>query len=184
MLVFIVIFCVIVALGFSLAAAWTDWGGLVIPNIYPAGILLSFVLAYAATFFLAPEAEYFESVKSHALSFGFIFVVTFLLFTFRMIGAGDSKMLSAVAIWTGFKGMLALLFWMGIAGGVLALFALYVKKRTPFASVKEGSWIDRVQKGESAVPYGIAIAVGAVTAFYQVGYFSPESLQMLAHAGG
>lgn len=183
MLVFIVIFCVIVALGFSLASAWSDWGGMVIPNVYPAGILLSFVIAYGAAYFLAPEAGYFDTIKNHALAFAIVFGITFVLFSLNMIGAGDSKMLSAVAVWAGFGGIFPLLFWMSIVGGLLGLIALFLKKRMPVKAPKEGSWVDRVQKGESAVPYGIAIAAGAVVAFYQIGYFDPENLQLLAHAG-
>ncbi|MEM6780366.1 MAG: prepilin peptidase [Pseudomonadota bacterium] len=184
MLLFVVIFCVVVALGFCLAAAWSDWGGMQIPNAYPAGIIVTFAIAYAAVYFMAPDAEYFMDIKSHLLSLVFIFATTFVLFSLKMIGAGDSKLAAAVAVWTGFKGLLPFLFFMGIAGGVLGVAALIIRKSKPFKEPKENSWIDKIQKGESAVPYGIAIAIGAMFAFYHVGYFDAESLTALTGKTG
>lgn len=185
MLVFIVIFCVVVALGFCLASAWSDWGGMTIPNIYPAGIILSFVIAYGAVYMLMPGDEVFFRLKSHLISFGVVFALTFVLFSLKMIGAGDSKLASAVALWTGVKGLLPFLFFMGIVGAVLGFIALYLQKSKPVAAPKEGSWIARVQSGESAVPYGIAIAAGAVAAFIHIGYFDPQALRLLAdHSAG
>lgn len=181
MLLFIVIFCAIVALGFCIASAWSDWNGMVIPNVYPVGVLTSFIIAYGAAFVLAPEITYFGTPKSHLIALGAIFGVTFILFSLRMIGAGDSKLAAVVALWVGLEGLMTFLFFMGIVGGLLGLVALYIQKAKPVAEPKEGSFVDRVQKGESAVPYGIAIAVGAIVAFYMVGYFDPENLAVLAN---
>ena len=181
MLLFIVIFCAIVALGFCMASAWSDWNGMVIPNVYPAGVLLSFVIAYGATYALAPDITYFSSLKSHLIALGAIFGVTFILFSLRMIGAGDSKLAAVVALWVGLEGLMTFLFFMGIVGGLLGLVALYIQKAKPAKEPSEGSFVDRVQKGESAVPYGIAIAIGAIVAFYMVGYFDPENLTVLAN---
>lgn len=182
MVLFIVIFCVVVALGFAAAAAWSDWSGMVIPNSYSVGIIVSFIVAYGAFYFLAPESGYFMGIKAHGIALIIVFAITFILFSLRMLGAGDSKLAAAIALWTGFKGLMPFLFFMGIVGGILGLIALYLKKNKPIANPKEGSWFDRVQKGESAVPYGIAIAVGAVVAFFDMGYFDPEKLQLLAGA--
>lgn len=179
MLLFVVIFCVVVALGFCLAAAWSDWSGMTIPNVYPAGIIVTFIIAYAAVHFLAPDAHYFSDLKSHGLALALVFGATFVLFSLRMIGAGDSKLAAAVAVWTGFKGMMPFLFFMGIAGGVLGVAALIIRKSQPFKNAKPDSWLDKIQKGESAVPYGIAIAVGAIIAFYQIGYFDADALSIL-----
>ncbi len=184
MLLFVVIFCVVVALGFCLASAWSDWNGLTIPNVYPAGIIVTFVIAYAAVMFMAPDAGYFADLKSHLLSLALVFGATFVLFSLRMIGAGDSKLAAAVAIWTGFKGLIPFLFFMGIMGAVLSIAALMIRKAKPVKEPKADSWIDKLQKGENAVPYGIAIAVGALIAFYEIGYFDPDMLSILAGQSG
>jgi prepilin peptidase CpaA len=156
-----------------------------IPNIYPLGIFASFIIAYGAVFLLMPGDVPFFALKSNLLSFAIVFALTFVLFSLKMIGAGDSKLAAAVALWTGVKGLLPFLFFMGIMGAVLGLFALFLQKKKPVQSPKDGSWIARVQSGESAVPYGIAIAVGAVAAFVHIGYFDPQVLRLLAdHSGG
>ena len=180
MLVFVIIFCAVVALGFCLASGWSDWNGMIIPNIYPLGIVITFLMAFGVASVMAPEATYFAGWKSHLIAFIVVFAATFVLFSLKMIGAGDSKLAAAIAVWVGVKGLFPFLFFTSIVGAVLGIIALYFQKKKPVEAPKEGSWIDRVQKGESAVPYGIALAIGAVIGFVQIGYFAPETLKMLA----
>lgn len=182
MLVFIVIFCVIVALGFGLASAWSDFRGLVISNAYSIGVILAFVPAFLAVFFLAPDAAYFASWKSHLLSAAIMFAVTFVLFTTNMIGAGDSKLATAYALWLGVLGLPSFLFYMTVTGGLLGLVTLALRRWKPFTAPPEGGWIARAQAGSSEVPYGIAIVAGAVVAFVQSGYVDPDRLTGLVEA--
>ena len=109
MLVFIVIFAVIVALGFGVASAWSDFKGFTISNIYSLGVILAFVPAFLAVFLLAPDVVYFASWKSHLLAAAGVFAITFVLFTTNMIGAGDSKLCTAYALWVGLLGLPAFL---------------------------------------------------------------------------
>ncbi len=179
MLLFLVIFCVIVALGFGVASGWSDFTGLKISNIYPAAIMAAFVPAFLAVYFMAPESGYFASIQSHMISFGAMFAITFVLFSMKAIGAGDSKLSTALALWVGMPGFSAYLFYMALMGGVLGLAALALKKWKPVDAPAAGGWVERAQGGVSAVPCGIAIAFGALVAFYYVGYFDPEKLVAL-----
>lgn len=180
MLVFIIIFCVLVALGFGLASAWSDFNGLTISNLYSAAIVAAFIPAFLAMSFMAPEVAYFASWKAHLLAFGLVFGVSFLLFFTNILGAGDSKLASAYALWIGMVGLPSFLFFMTVCGGVLGLITIVIRKTKPVKNPKEGSWIAKAQEGVSAVPYGIAITFGAVIAFYQIGYFDPGTLAALA----
>jgi len=182
MLLFVVIFCVMIALGFGLASAWSDFRGLTISNYYSLFIAASFVPAFLAVTFLAPETAYFSSWKSHLLSGGIIFALTFFLFSIKMIGAGDSKLSSVYALWIGMQGLPSFLFFMTLCGAILGLTTLIFRKWKPFKTPREGSWIDQAQKGNNAVPYGIAITFGAIIAFNQAGYFDPDNLALLAKA--
>lgn len=182
MLIFIVIFCVIVALGFGLASAWSDFKGFTISNAYSIGVILAFIPAFLAVFFLVPEAAYFASWKSHLLAAAIMFAVTFVLFTLHMIGAGDSKLATAYALWVGIMGIPAFLFYMTVTGGLLGVATLVLRRWKPFTAPPEGGWIARAQAGSSEVPYGIAIVVGAVVAFFQSGYFNPDRLAGLIQA--
>lgn len=168
------LFGLIAALGAGAVAGWSDFKGMTIANRLSLVVLAAFVVAWPAAYYA--EAGAFQPVKMHILSGLIMFAVTFVLFLMRVIGGGDSKLLSVYALWTGVKGMAGLIFYVALFGGVLALAALAISRFRPFGAAPEGSWIARVQAGESAVPYGIAITFGAVMAFVDLGYFSPDTL--------
>jgi prepilin peptidase CpaA len=75
--------------------------------------------------------------------------VGFLLYYAKCMGAGDVKMLAAVALWFP-GGLLPLAFWISLCGGALAL----------------GYAIKRLKTGLAVtLPYGLAIAIGSVICF-------------------
>lgn len=182
MLLFIVVFCLIVALGLGIAAALSDWRGFIIPNAYPAGILVAFVPAYGAFLWLGAESGFFDEWMSHALAFAISFVLTFALFSLKLFGAGDSKLCAAFSIWVGLPGLMAFFFYMALAGGVLGIMTILLKKYKFFPDAPAGTWLAQAQEGINAVPYGIAITAGAVIAFFYLGYFSPAQLMLLANS--
>lgn len=179
MILFLVIFCVLVALGFALASAVSDYRSMTIPNVYAGGIVLAFVPAFAADMLTGQGMEFFASWQSHLIALAVIFGLSFLMFTLKVMGAGDSKLLSAVALWCGLAGLAPLMFYMAISGALLALCTKYLNKNKLAQNAAEGSWIARSQAGEQGVPYGIAIFIGTAIAFWQLGYFSPEKLGLL-----
>jgi prepilin peptidase CpaA len=57
------------------------------------------------------------------------------------------------------------LAWTGVAGGALAV-SLLLLRRTPVANLVAGpAWVGRLLEPKGDVPYGVAIAVGALAAF-------------------
>lgn len=180
MILFLIVFCMMAALGFGIAAAISDFRSMTIPNVYAACIVLAFVPAYLADAFTGAGTEFFVSWKSHAFAGGIVFLITFLLFTARVIGAGDSKLCSAFAVWVGTAGLINFLFYMAVLGAVLGIATKVMGHKKLVAAPREGSWVAKSQAGEMGVPYGIAICFGAIVAFYQLGYFSPEKLALLA----
>ncbi len=181
MILFLVVFCVLIALGFALASAISDFKSMTIPNIYAGGIVLAFIPAFAVDYFTGAGMEFFAAFSSHLLAGGLVFALTLLLFAARVMGAGDSKLCSALALWVGLSGLAAFIFYMALVGAVLAIATKILNKKVVFPDAKEGSWIALSQKGAGGVPYGIAIFFGAVIAFYQLGYFSAETLTALAN---
>lgn len=179
MVLFIIVFCLLIALGFGVAAAVSDARGLTIPNAYVAGIVLSFIPAYTAFLLFAGDSGFFAGWASHIGAFALVFAISFILFTLNMFGAGDSKMLTAYGLWVGFGGLSAFIFYMALVGGLLGLATLALRRHKPFPQAKPGSWVARAQAGENAVPYGIAISAGAFISFMWLGYVSPENLQSL-----
>lgn len=170
------LFCLFTALGMGLYCAWTDLRGMIIPNsavLAVAGAFAVFALVNLMAGAAAPDVFY-----GHIGAGLLMFIVTFILFSLGMFGGGDAKLVSAFSLWTGFSALAYFLFWMTLAGALLGVFALCVKKAKPFKTMREGSWIARLQAGESAVPYGVAITTGAFVAFYMAGYFAPEQLSL------
>lgn len=185
MLLFLVIFCVIIALGFGLAAAYSDYKGMTIPNLYPGLIVVAFIPAFFTVQFFAPESQYFSSWVSHLVSLFIIFAITYALFAVKAFGGGDAKLCSAYALWVGVQGLAPFLFFMGLVGGLLGLLTLFLGKHKPIDKPPEGSWIAKAQGGVKEVPYGIAITFGAFISFFYTGYMTPEGiLSLIETAGG
>jgi prepilin peptidase CpaA len=78
------------------------------------------------------------------------------------MGGGDVKLLTAVAFWAGFEHVTELLLYVAVAGGVLAIGLIMMRKiimslgaaNTRLAEVE----LPRVLINGEAVPYGLAIA--------------------------
>jgi prepilin peptidase CpaA len=180
MILFIIVFCLLVATGFAIASGIADFKALNIPNIYSLGIILAFIPAFATDALSGEGMEFFASWKSHLIAGLAMFAITFVLFSLRMIGAGDSKLATALALWMGLHGLPAFLFYMSITGALLGIGTKIMNGRVLVPNAPEGSWIGRAQSGKGGVPYGIALALGAINAYYQLWYFSPEKLAKLA----
>lgn len=71
------------------------------------------------------------------------------LFALRMMGGGDVKLLTALALWVRPMDFMQLLLVMALAGGVITIVM--------------GAWhVARRQKHKLAIPYGVAIAFGGL----------------------
>lgn len=178
MILFLVVFAALVALGFGIASGVADFKTMNIPNIYSVGIITAFVFAYIIDA-LSGGVAFFAVWKSHLIAGVAVFGLTFMLFALGLIGAADSKLCSAYALWVGLPGLAALLFYMAVAGAVLGIATKVMNTRPLVTAPAAGSWPEKAQSGGNQVPYGIAIAFGAMIAFWQLGYFSPEKLAVL-----
>lgn len=165
------LFAAFTALGAGVLSALSDMRGLMIPNIYSVIVIVSFLFAYVVLWISGGEKTGWPIV-THLLSGVLTFSITALLFSLKTLGAADSKLVTAYALWFRLSDLPMFLAYVTLAGGVLAVVALVIKKKKPFTAPKEGGWIYRLQAGESKVPYGVAIFAGALFAFLKAGYFS------------
>ncbi len=164
----IVLLCIAIVFVVTLMACVSDARSLRIPNLYSVVVLAAFGVACVAS------PEVFQPLWNHFLALGIIFVVTYLMFMAGMMGGGDSKFASALAIWIAAKGVMVFVFWMAVAGGVIGVLTLWMKKKKPFRNPPEGSWMAAAQKGESKIPYGIAISFGAWIALWHSGLITHQ----------
>ncbi len=179
----IFLMCIFITLFIGGAAALSDYRTMTIPNMYSVYVMAAFAIAYICIWFGGYDGV-FAPLLSHIISAAVTFVVTFILFGLKVIGAGDSKFATACAFWIGAKFLPIYLFYMTLCGGLLGAVALYIKKKKPFKDPVEGSWIAQVQSGKDKVPYGIAISFGMVIAFLYAGYFSADVLSIFVAAQG
>jgi len=168
----IFLFGLLVTIGMCGLAAWSDFKGFRIPNIVSIVIIIAFWVAFGVTTLTDQRDIIFMAMPSHIGSAALVFMVTMAMFALKMFGAGDSKFATAVAFWLGFPSLAPFIFYMTLLGGVIAAISLALKKWKPFKNPPQGGWIAKAQEGHNSVPYGIAIAGGAIIAFIYQGYFS------------
>jgi prepilin peptidase CpaA len=93
-------------------------------------------------------------------------VVGMGMFAAGWIGGGDAKLFGAAALWLGWSALLPFLAVTAMAGGGLAVFLLVIRSGwlRPF-TVRLRGWLARLATPGENVPYGVAIAIGALFAF-------------------
>ena len=121
-------------------------------------------LALAAGFLvLALASGMAPSVMMMHLAAGaIVLVAAFVCFAMGWIGGGDAKVAAAAALWFGFAHLLNYLVYASLFGGVLTLLLLQFRQ-WPLPYVLAGQpWLLKLHAKESGIPYGIALAVGAL----------------------
>jgi prepilin peptidase CpaA len=91
-----------------------------------------------------------------------VLVVAFACFAFGWIGGGDAKVAASTALWFGFGYLLDYLLFASIIGGVLTLLILQFRNFPLPAPLARQGWLLRLHARETGIPYGIALAIGAL----------------------
>jgi prepilin peptidase CpaA len=86
-----------------------------------------------------------------------VFAVLAATFYMGMMGGGDVKLAAALALWFRPFTTLKILVIMSLAGGLLTLIVLAVHKKRAKAPIPGDS-----PAAKPEVPYGVAIAIGAL----------------------
>jgi prepilin peptidase CpaA len=124
-----------------------------ISNLLTLAVLL---LAIVAAVVAGPEVRLWQNLAIFAA----LLTGGTLLFSAGKLGGGDVKLLAATGVWVNFRGSLSLLAAVFIAGGVLAVLLIVGRS---FASERTSATVPVLRKG-AGIPYGIAIAIGALVA--------------------
>ena len=137
-----------------LAAAAEDAARLRISNLTIGLVLLA---AIAAALIAGPELGLWQNLAVFA---GLLALGT-PLFAAGKLGGGDVKLLAATGLWFDVEDAGWMLLYVFLSGGVLALLII---------AARSLRWRDRtrqrvaVLRPRSGIPYGVAIAAGALTA--------------------
>lgn len=87
------------------------------------------------------------------------------MFALRWIGGGDAKLMAATCLWLGLSGSGMFLLWTGVVGGVFCLFLMMARQHLQMVTPYAPGWASRLLEPKGDIPYGVAIAIGALLAF-------------------
>ena len=142
-----------------IVAAMRDVTTFTIPNwISFAGILAFFPVALLVQ---APLGV----IEGSTIAGVAALAVGVLMFSLGWIGGGDAKLFAACAFWMGWPAVMPFIIWTSLAGGVLAVSLMVSRKMAAGYAGFGPAWFGRLMQEGGEVPYGLAIAAGALIAF-------------------
>jgi len=86
------------------------------------------------------------------------------MFAFGWLGGGDAKLMAATSFWWTFGDLAMYIGYTTLAGGALALFILMGRRYIP-VRVMTAPWMHTMFKDQKKMPYGLALAFGALVTF-------------------
>jgi prepilin peptidase CpaA len=109
-----------------------------------------------------------------------VLVAAFLCFAMGWIGGGDAKIAAAAALWFGFAHLMNYLLYASLFGGTLTLLLIQFRQwPLPYALAGQ-PWLLRLHAKESGIPYGIALAIGALMIYPETEWAKAVDLAHLA----
>jgi prepilin peptidase CpaA len=112
----------------------------------------------------------------HIAAGAIVLAVAFTCFALGWIGGGDAKVAAATALWFGFDHLLTYLVYASLFGGVLTLMLLEFR-RWPIPYALTGQrWLLRLHHKETGIPYGIALAAGALMVYPETAWIKAVDL--------
>lgn len=143
-----------------LFAALKDATSFTIPNWICLALVAIFPMAALAAGLPLSTLGLHAAVGAAAL------VAGMAMFALRWMGGGDAKLIAASVLWLGWPAVPSFLLGAAVTGGVLAV-ALILLRSPHLRSVVLGGprWVNRLSEPGEGIPYGVAIAAGALMAF-------------------
>lgn len=130
-----------------------------IPNTVIVALALLFGVVAAVNYAQVP---WFNHLAAGGLSLA----VGLGLYALGQMGAGDAKLVTIIATWAGLGGLMPFLLWLAVSGfglvvvilGMRGLLNITLRRK----SESEHPRLPRVLKRGEGIPYGVAIALGAL----------------------
>ena len=154
----------------AIVAALKDLTSMKIPNWISGLLILGFFPA-ALALGLPPAA-----IGLHLAVAVAALLIGMGLFALNLLGGGDVKLMAAACLWLGLAGSGVFVLATAVVGGVFSL-ALLVSRAwlQPYVGAGPG-WLVQLMEPKGHIPYGVAIAIGALVAW-------PASPLMVAFLG-
>lgn len=151
LLVILPVLTIIAALNDLTTMKIPNWvSGLLIVGFFPAALALGLPLSVVGV--------------SAGLAVAAL-VVGMGMFAMNWIGGGDAKLLAASMLWMGLSGALPFILYTALAGGGFCLLLMTARSHLPFLAQTGPGWVMRLMQPQGDIPYGVAIAIGALLAY-------------------
>jgi prepilin peptidase CpaA len=135
-------------------------------------------IALAATFFAlalvggmaAPD------ILWHLCAGATVLAASFVCFAMGWVGGGDAKVAAGAALWFGFGHLLDYLVYASLFGGALTLLLLQFRQWPLPYPLASQAWLLKLHAKESGIPYGIALAIGALAVYPETDWIKAVDL--------
>ena len=122
----------------------------------------------------------FLDILSHIGAGATVLVIAFGCFAMGWIGGGDAKVAAAAALWFGFGHLLNYLLYASLFGGALTLLLLQFRQWPLPWQLAGQPWLLKLHAKETGIPYGIALAIGALMIYPETEWIKAVDLSHFA----
>ena len=155
-------------------AAASDLFTMTISNRVSLALAAGF-LALALASGMAPS-----DILQHVGAGATVLVLAFGCFAMGWVGGGDAKVAAGAALWFGFGHLMNYLLYASLFGGALTLLLLQFRQwPLPYSLVGQ-TWLIRLHAKDSGIPYGIALAIGALMIYPETEWINAVDLTQFA----
>src|SRR3984885_6331554 len=155
-------------------AAASDLFTMTISNRVSLALAAGFLVLAVASGMAVPD------ILMHLAAGATVLVAAFACFAFGWIGGGDAKVAAAAALWFGFAHLLDYLLYASLFGGALTLLLLQFRQwPLPYALAGQ-RWLLKLHAKDSGIPYGIALAIGALMIYPETDWIKAVDLAHFA----
>ena len=109
-----------------------------------------------------------------------VLVVAFGCFAMGWVGGGDAKVAAGAALWFGFGHLLNYLVYASLFGGALTLLLLQFRQWPLPCPLAGQPWLLKLHAKDSGIPYGIALAIGALMVYPETEWIRAVDLARFA----
>jgi prepilin peptidase CpaA len=141
-------------------------------------VSLALVAGFFALALLSGMGGY--DILTHVGTGALVLAVAFACFAMGWVGGGDAKVAAGAALWFGFGHLMNYLLYASLFGGALTLLLLQFRQWPlpyPFAGQ---AWLLKLHAKESGIPYGIALAIGALMIYPETEWIKAVDLARFA----
>ena len=147
-------------------AAAMDLLTMKIPNRISAVMVLAF-FPLALLLGLGPWA-----ILNHVGAGLGVLALGILLFIPGWFGGGDAKLMAAIALWIGPDALVPYFIYAAVTGGFIAM-AIMSARSVPLPRLLLGeAWALRLHRQDAGIPYGLALAAGALMVYPHTVWFT------------